>query len=88
MQVAGGRRVAAPGIDLDEGVVDLPVEGEFGREGAHPLGRLLRRRPHRFDRTWESKSRYSMDWFYPVLTGVISGAAARERLAAAVDALA
>ncbi|MDP5071731.1 MAG: prenyltransferase [Congregibacter sp.] len=45
------------------------------------LGDALRNRPQRFDRTWESKSRYSMDWFYPVLTGVVTGAAARERLA-------
>ncbi|MFK8042521.1 prenyltransferase [Congregibacter sp.] len=49
------------------------------------LGDALRNRPQRFDRTWESKSRYSMDWFYPVLTGVISGAAAKERLAARWD---
>jgi hypothetical protein len=44
------------------------------------LGRALRERPERFDRTWESKSRYSMDWFYPVLTGVISGSEASARL--------
>ena len=49
------------------------------------LGDALRNRPERFDRTWESKSRYSMDWFYPVLTGVVTGAAARERLAARWD---
>ncbi|WOJ92531.1 prenyltransferase [Congregibacter variabilis] len=49
------------------------------------LGDALRNRPQRFDRTWESKSRYSMDWFYPVLTGVITGAAARERLASRWD---
>ena len=24
----------------------------------------------RFDRTWESKARYSMDWYYPVLCGI------------------
>ncbi len=35
------------------------------------LGDALRNKPQRFDRTWESKSRFSMDWFYPVLTGVI-----------------
>jgi hypothetical protein len=46
------------------------------------LGDALRRQPERFDRSWESKSRYSMDWFYPVLAGVYTGAAARERLAA------
>ncbi|MBN7799042.1 prenyltransferase [Parahaliea mediterranea] len=45
------------------------------------LGRALRHKPERFDRTWESKSRYSMDWFYPVLAGVFTGAEARARLA-------
>lgn len=50
------------------------------------LGEALRKRPERFDRTWESKARYSMDWFYPVLTGVYTGAAARERLASRWDA--
>jgi hypothetical protein len=46
------------------------------------LGAALRTRPDRFDRTWESKRRYAMDWFYPVLTGVVSGPAAQVRLAA------
>ncbi len=46
------------------------------------LGQALRLRPERFDRTWESKSRYSMDWFYPVLTGVFTGADAGARLSA------
>tara|TARA_R110000823_G_scaffold125385_4_gene252035 strand:+ start:7224 stop:8303 length:1080 start_codon:yes stop_codon:yes gene_type:complete len=45
------------------------------------LGTALRSKPERFDRTWESKSRYSMDWFYPVLTGVFTGAEARARIA-------
>ena len=45
------------------------------------LGHALTQRPERFDRTWATKSRYSMDWFYPVLAGVISGPAARARLA-------
>ena len=44
------------------------------------LGRAIRNKPHRFDRTWESKARYSMDWFYPVLCGVFSGPQARLRL--------
>lgn len=44
------------------------------------LGVALRQKPERFDRTWESKARYSMDWFYPVLTGVLSGADARARI--------
>lgn len=50
-------------------------------QARHALGEALRHHPERFDRSWESKSRYSMDWFYPVLTGVYEGAAARERLA-------
>ncbi len=45
------------------------------------LGHALRHRPDRFDRTWESKARFSMDWFYPVLGGVVDGDAARRRLA-------
>ncbi len=32
--------------------------------------------PDAFDRTWDSKARFSMDWFYPVLTGVLTGSAA------------
>jgi len=50
------------------------------RKAQNALGNALRRRPERFDRTWESKARYSMDWFYPVLTGVIAGSAATRRL--------
>jgi hypothetical protein len=46
------------------------------------LGCALRHRPERFDRTWESKARYSMDWFYPVLTGVFRDGDARRRLRA------
>ena len=44
------------------------------------LGNALRNKPQRFDRTWESKARYSMDWFYPVLTGVLEGKAATQHL--------
>lgn len=41
------------------------------------LGDALRYRPHRFNMT---KARFSMDWFYPVLSGVVTGAAARRRI--------
>jgi hypothetical protein len=44
------------------------------------LGEALRHRPERFDRNWESKARYSMDWFYPVLGGVLPRVQARARL--------
>ncbi|PCR92470.1 prenyltransferase [Natrinema ejinorense] len=49
------------------------------------LGAAIRERPDRFDRTWESKSRYAMDWFYPVLCGVLGGDPARQRLEAGMD---
>ena len=45
------------------------------------LGEALRYRPERFDRTWESKSRYAMDWFYPILAGWVAGPEASKRLA-------
>lgn len=45
------------------------------------LGEALRHKPHRFDRTWPSKERYSMDWYYPVLSGVLREEAAFLRLA-------
>ena len=44
------------------------------------LGTALRSRPQRFDRTWASKSRYAMDWFYPVITGWVQGQEAIERI--------
>lgn len=49
-------------------------------ESRHRLGEALRHRPERFDRSWESKARYSMDWFYPVLSGALSRRQARVRL--------
>lgn len=49
-------------------------------EARKRLGDVIRNHPERFDRTWESKARYSMDWFYPILTGAIQGAAAKQRL--------
>jgi hypothetical protein len=45
------------------------------------LGTALRTRPEAF----ADRSRYSMDWYYPVLGGAVTGEAARERLAADWD---
>ncbi|UOY02008.1 prenyltransferase/squalene oxidase repeat-containing protein [Blastococcus sp. PRF04-17] len=45
------------------------------------LGDALRTRPTAF----ADRSRFSMDWYYPVLGGAVSGAAARDRLAADWD---
>ncbi len=49
----------------------LGFDCDHWREARDQLGEALSHKAERFDRTWESKERYSMDWFYPVLTGVI-----------------
>jgi len=48
---------------------------------AADLGRALRQRPEVF----ADRSRYSMDWYYPVLAGALTGAAADARLAEGWD---
>ncbi|NIB43036.1 terpene cyclase/mutase family protein [Pseudomaricurvus alkylphenolicus] len=50
------------------------------RRAYHRLGEALRFHPECFDRTWESKERYSMDWFYPILAGVYRGGDAKARI--------
>jgi hypothetical protein len=45
------------------------------------LGTALRDRPEAF----ADRSRYSMDWYYPVLAGAVTGTAADDRLAAGWD---
>jgi hypothetical protein len=45
------------------------------------LGTALRSRPAAF----ADRSRFSMDWYYPVLAGAVTGPAARDRLAADWD---
>ena len=37
-------------------------------------------KPERYDRTWESKSRYSMDWYYPILCGLLDRETAKKRI--------
>lgn len=44
------------------------------------LAKAIKSKPWRFDRTWESKARYSMDWFYPILSGVYNSAESKTRL--------
>lgn len=44
------------------------------------LGAALRTRPERFDRTWPPKTRFSMDWFYPIMCGVFNAEEAQAQL--------
>ena len=60
----------------------IAVAEELGHErpdwelSAARLGHVIRNRPDAF----APKHRWAMDWYYPVLSGVIRGAAGRERL--------
>ncbi len=55
------------------------------RTGLFALTDALRNKPERFDRTWAPKTRFSMDWFYPVLAGIYSEQEAQDRLAGRWD---
>ena len=52
------------------------------QQAREKLGNALAHRRERFDRTWDAKTRYSMDWYYPVLSGALSVEAGDDRLAA------
>jgi hypothetical protein len=47
------------------------------KNGLARLDNAIKTMPHRFNMT---KSRYSMDWFYPVLCGALTGEQARKRI--------
>jgi hypothetical protein len=44
------------------------------------LGEAIRSRPHRFARSGKERGYHAMDWYYPVLAGVMGGEAARKHL--------
>jgi len=48
-------------IDKQDRVSDIQLNN---------LRECLLNKPFRFDRNWESKERYSMDWYYPILSGI------------------
>lgn len=52
------------------------------KSAADRLAATLLTKPERFDRTWESKERFSMDWYYPILAGLFTESEARRRIAA------
>jgi len=55
----------------------LGIERPHWREAALRLKNAICSGYHRFNMT---KSHYSMDWFYPVLSGAVTGEAARKRI--------
>jgi len=63
----------------------LGHEAAAWRTAQSKLGQALANKPERYDRTWGSKDRYSMDWYYPVLSGALTHAQAKARLEADWD---
>ena len=49
-------------------ILGKPIENLS--ESRLSLKNSINNNPERYDRSWESKSRYSMDWYYPILCGV------------------
>ena len=64
-------------------IIDAPYDDlQTARARLHVA---ITQKPERFDRHWESKQRFSMDWYYPVLSGVFTGAEAQAHLMARWD---
>lgn len=51
-------------------------------EAHHRLGKALREKPHRFDRSGKQRAAHAMDWYYPVLAGAVTGPEAQAVLRA------
>lgn len=58
----------------------LAQDCENWRRAYFALYDALKNKPWRFDRTWESKARFSMDWFYPIIAGIYNEQEAQLRL--------
>jgi hypothetical protein len=58
----------------------LGINKSNWEEAGNRLLRAMREHPELFDKMNENKRRYAMNWFYPVLTGVLNGKAAKERI--------
>lgn len=68
---------------LECGIAGEQLLGRVRPDWQRALDRLrtaIRYKPWRFDRHWESKERYSMDWFYPILCGLYTGQEGVHRL--------
>ena len=59
-------------------LLDIPARD--WRQAKQRLGNAILNCPQSFDRTWECKAGFAMDWYYPVLSGLLSPAAASTRL--------
>jgi len=44
------------------------------------LAKAIRKQPELFDKLGENKRRYAMNWYYPILAGIVKGKEAKERI--------
>jgi len=58
----------------------LEINVDEWKESLKKLGDAIKNKPELFDRTWDSKQRFSMDWYYPILSGVVCGDEAEDKL--------
>ena len=67
-------------IYLAELIGDEPQHIQHWQQAHNKLADAIKNKPWRFDRSWPSKNRFSMDWFYPVLSGAYNQQEAQLRL--------
>ena len=65
------------GMDISK---TLGVDRADWDAASERLLKATRQNPELFDRMGENKRRYAMNWFYPILTGVIKGKEAQGRI--------
>jgi tetratricopeptide (TPR) repeat protein len=58
----------------------LGIDNPDWEKASNKLLSAMREHPELFDRMGENKRRYAMNWFYPVLTGVLKGKEAKQRI--------
>ncbi len=55
---------------------EINTEDRIKEDQIEGLRNCILNKKDRFDRNWKSKDRYSMDWYYPILCGIIDQASA------------
>ena len=83
--VTGNSSIYKSLICAEKLAVALGHEAKGWQKARLALGDALAHKPERFDRTWKPKTRYSMDWYYPILSGALSTEQSEARLAARWD---
>jgi hypothetical protein len=58
----------------------LGIDKPDWEEAGNKLLKAMREHPELFDKMGENKRRYAMNWFYPVLTGVLKGKEAKKHI--------